>query len=303
MMMARLRDLQPRTVGFFAFKPRPEKAGLMRAAAGVFAQCGWRSVAVPVLRPALGREPDAYAAPAALAAKASLLVSLGGDGTLLGAARLAAPLGKPVLGINLGGLGFVTALGPQGLDGRLEALLKGDSRVEERRLVRAVLLRKGRAVATLDALNDLVLARTGAGRLATMEASINGRSLAAFKADGLIFSSPTGSTAYALSVGGPVLDPRSPVLLLTLVAPHTLGHRPLVLRENAVLELHLPEAGLELAADGKNIVRLRAGDVVRLQRSPFHVGLVVEPDHDPWAVLREKLGWQGSAPGLGGRRA
>jgi NAD+ kinase len=238
-----------------------------------------------------------------LADRSSLLVSLGGDGTLLGAARLAAPLGKPVLGINLGGLGFVTALGPSGLDDRLQALLKGDSRVEERRLVRGTVLRKGKVTVTLDALNDLVLARSGVGRLAKMEASINGRFLASFKADGLIFSSPTGSTAYALSVGGPVLDPRSPLLLLALVAPHTLGHRPLVLRESAVLELSLPEGGLELAADGKNTVTLRAGDVVRLQRSPYHVGLVVEPDHDAWAVLREKLGWQGSAPGLGGRRA
>jgi len=301
--MARLRDLQPRSVGFFAFKPRAEKAALMRAAAAVFAQCGWHTLAVPVLKATLGREVKAYANPAMLAARSSLLVSLGGDGTLLGAARLAAPLGKPVLGINLGGLGFVTALGPQGLDERLEGLLKGDSRVEERRLVRAVLLRRGKAVATLDALNDLVLARSGAGRLAKMDASINGRFLATFKADGLIFSSPTGSTAYALSVGGPVLDPRSPVMLLALVAPHTLGHRPLVLRESAVIELALPEGGLELAADGKNTVKLRAGDVVRLQRSPFHVGLVVEPAHDPWAVLREKLGWQGHAPGLGGRRA
>jgi NAD+ kinase len=301
--MARLRDLQPRSVGFFAFKPRAEKSPLMRTAAAVFAQCGWRSLAVPVLRAALGKEVQGYATPAQLALKSSLLVSLGGDGTLLGAARLAAPLGKPVLGINLGGLGFVTALGPQGLDDRLQALLKGDSRVEERRLVRGTLLRKGKVVETLDALNDLVLARSGVGRLAKMEASINGRFLASFKADGLIFSSPTGSTAYALSVGGPVLDPRSPLLLLALVAPHTLGHRPLVLRESAVLELTLPEGGLELAADGKNTVKLKAGDVVRLQRSPFHVGLVVEPEHDAWAVLREKLGWQGSAPGLGGRRA
>ena len=301
--MARLRDLQPHQVGFFAFKPRAEKAPLMRTVAGVFAQCGWRSLAVPALRPALGREVQAYAPPAAMAVRASLLVSLGGDGTLLGAARLAAPLGKPVLGVNLGGLGFITALGPQGLDERLQGLLKGECRVEERRLVRAVLLRKGKIVATLDALNDLVLARAGAGRLAKIDATLDGRFLASFRADGLIFSSPTGSTAYALSVGGPVLDPRSPVLMLSLVAPHTLGHRPLVLRESAVLELSLPEGGLELAADGKNTVLLRAGDKVRLRRSPYHAGLVVQPEHDPWAVLREKLGWQGSVPAQGGRRA
>jgi len=104
-------------------------------------------------------------------------------------------------------------------------------------------------------------------------------------------------------VGGPVLDPGSPVLLLTLVAPHTLGNRPLVLRENAVLDLDLPDGGMELAADGKSVIQLRGGDRVRLQRSPFQVGLVHTPDHDPWAVLRDKMGWQGTAPALGGRRA
>jgi NAD+ kinase len=301
--MAKLRDLSPHRVGFFAFKPRLDKAALMRTAAAVFVQAGWRTAAVPILKPMLGKEVEAYAAPQALAGRSSLLVSLGGDGTLLGAARLAAPLGKPVLGINLGGLGFVTALGPVDLDERLEALLKGSCRLEERRLVRACLIRRGRQVAVLDALNDLVLARRGAGRLAVMDASVNGRFLASFRADGLIFSSPTGSTAYALSVGGPVLDPGSPVMLLTLVAPHTLGNRPLVLRENAVLELDLPDGGMELAADGKSVIQLRAGDRVRLQRSPFQVGLAYASDHDPWAVLRDKLGWQGSVPALRGRRA
>jgi len=301
--MAKLKDLSPHSVGFFAFKPRPEKAALMRTAAAVFFRAGWQTVAVPVLKPMLGREAHGYASAQNLAQRSSLLVSLGGDGTLLGAARLAAPLGKPVLGINLGGLGFVTALGPLDLDERLEALLKGTCRVEERRLVRATLLRRGRQVAVLDALNDLALARRGAGRLAVMDASVNGRFLASFRADGLILSSPTGSTAYALSVGGPVVDPGSPVLLLTLVAPHTLGNRPLILRENAVLDLDLPDGGMELAADGKSIVQLRAGDKVRLQRSPFQVGLVYTPDHDPWAVLRDKMGWQGIVPALGGRRA
>jgi NAD+ kinase len=290
-------------VGFFAFKPRPDKAALMRTATAVFAKAGWRTFAVPVLKPMLGKEAQNYSAAQAIAKRCSLLVSLGGDGTLLGAARLAAPLGKPVLGVNLGGLGFVTALGPLDLDARLDALLRGNCRMEERRLVRASLIRRGRPVAVLDALNELALARSGAGRLAVMEASVNGRFLASFRADGLILSSPTGSTAYALSVGGPVMDPGSPVLLLTLVAPHTLGNRPLVLRENAILDVDLPDGGMELAADGKSVVQLRAGDRVRLQRSPFQVGLVYPTDHDPWAALRDKLGWQGSAPALGGRRA
>jgi NAD+ kinase len=125
-----------------------------------------------------------------------------------------------------------------------------------------------------------------------MEASVDGRFLATLRADGLVFSSPTGSTAYSLSLGGPVVDPGAPVLLLSLVAPHTLSARPLALRESSVLELTLASGGLEIAADGKHHVRLRAGDRVRFLRSPFHVGLVFAPSHDPWAVLRSKLGWQ-----------
>lgn len=301
--MARLRELRPKTVGLFAFAVKPEQAALMRTATAAFAKAGWKTLAVPALRQALGGEADAYVGPAALAKRAALLVSLGGDGTLLGAARLAAPLGRPVLGVNLGGLGFMTAFGPRNLDAELGALLKGACRMEERRLVRAVVLRKGRQVAVHDALNDLVLARTGAGRLARMEATVDGRFLGSFRADGLIFASPTGSTAYALSVGGPVVDARSPVLLLALVAPHTLGNRPLVLRESSVLELALPDGGLELASDGGQVLKLRAGDRLRLQRSPYHASLVLPSGHDAWAVLRDKLGWQGQTRPAGGRRA
>lgn len=301
--MARLRDLRPKVAGLFAYAVKADQAALMRTAAAVFAKGGWKTLAVPLLRPALGAEADGYAPPASLAKRCSLLVSLGGDGTLLGAARLAAPLGRPVLGVNLGGLGFMTAFGPADLDGKLGDLLKGSCRIEERRLVRAVVLRGGRQAGVFDALNDLVLARAGAGRLARMEAKVDGRQLGSFRADGLIFASPTGSTAYALSVGGPVVDARSPVMVLALVAPHTLSNRPLVLKESSVLELELPEGGLELASDGHHALKLKAGDHLRLQRSPYHASLVLPPGHDAWAVLRDKLGWQGQTRPVGGRRA
>lgn len=301
--MARLRDLRPKVAGLFAYAVKTDQAPLLRTAAAVFAKAGWKVLAVPVLRTALGSEAHGYAPAANLSKRASLLVSLGGDGTLLGAARLAAPLGRPVLGVNLGGLGFMTAFGPRDLDAELGELLKGACRMEERRLVRAVVIRSGRQIAVLDALNDLVLARSGAGRLARMEATVNGRFLGSFRADGLIFASPTGSTAYALSVGGPVVDARTPVLVLALVAPHTLSNRPLVLRESSVLELDLPDGDLELAADGRHALKLRAGDHVRLQRSPYHASLVLPSGHDAWAVLRDKLGWQGQTRPVGGRRA
>jgi NAD+ kinase len=297
--MARLRDLKPRNAGFFAYHAPPDKAVLMRTAAEVLKDSGWDCLAVPALKGALGKGVQ-YVSPAQMAKRAGLLISLGGDGTLLGAAHLAAPQSKPVLGINLGGLGFMTAVTPARLEAELNSLLKGHCRIDDRRLVRAVVLRKGKKPVMLDALNDLSVGRIGPGRLVRMDASLDGRFLATLRADGLVFSSPTGSTAYSLSLGGPVVDPGAPVLLLTLVAPHTLSARPLALRESSVLELSLSGGGLDIAADGKHHVRLHAGDRVRFQRSPFHVGLVFPPSHDPWAVLRNKLGWQGHRQSPGG---
>jgi NAD+ kinase len=164
---------------------------------------------------------------------------------------------------------------------------------EQRRLVRAELWRGGRKAASVDALNDLVLGRNSAGRLARLQASVDGRFLAQFRADGLIFATPTGSTAYALSVGGPVIAGHTPVLLLALVSPHTLSNRPLVLSENSHLDLVLPDAGMHLSADGGKPLRLRAGDRLRMMRSPFQARLIFPKGHDNWAVLRNKLGWQG----------
>jgi NAD+ kinase len=301
MSMTLLSRLRPHVAGFFAFREKPGQRALMRTAEAAFAGSGWKVLAVPVLRAALGAGV-AVVGDRALARRCSLLVSLGGDGTLLGAAALAAPLGRPVLGLNLGGLGFITAFGPSALDAKLRTLLKGPCRLETRRMVRAEVRRAGRRVLLLDAVNDLVLARPEVGRLARMQASVDGRFLAAFRADGLIFSSPTGSTAYNLSVGGPLVDPASPVLLLSLISPHTLSYRPLVLPDDSVLELK-PEGGLEIAADGRRGLLLKDGDTVRLKRSPLSVKLVLAPDHDPWAVLRDKLGWQGATPTAGVRRA
>lgn len=300
--MTKLKHLRPRAAGFFSLKPLREKAALLKLAGDAFRRRGWTVFAVPALRSALGREAS-YLPEASLARRSSLLVSLGGDGTLLGAAALAAPLQRPLLGINLGGLGFMTAFGPEGLGQSLDGLLSGSCRLEPRRLVRAEILRGGRVLASAEALNDLVIARRGAGRMRRMLASVDGRFLAGFRADGLVFSSPTGSTAYNLSVGGPLADASADVVLLSLISPHALSHRPLVLQGDRSLELELPEAGLMLAADGRPGPALKAGDRVRLKRSPRIVPLVFLPGHDAWSVLRDKLGWQGAAASLGQRRA
>jgi NAD+ kinase len=296
----KLKTIRPRIAGLFSYHAKPEHRARLREAAQSLLDGGWTVLAVPTLKGALSGLGLAYAAAVPLARRCGVLVSLGGDGTLLGAARLAAPLGKPVLSVNLGGLGFMTALGPERLRQRLPLLLQSGGVEEHRRLVRAELWRAGRKVAVIDALNDLVLGRRSAGRLARLQASVDGKFLAQFRADGLIFASPTGSTAYALSVGGPVLDTRTPVLLLALVSPHTLSNRPLVLPETSRLDLVLPEAGMQLSADGDEPLRLQAADRLRLMASPHKARLIFPKDHDNWEVLRNKLGWQGH--GMGGAR-
>lgn len=263
---------------------------------------GWKLAAVPALRPALQGLKVAYATGPSLARKSGVLISLGGDGTLLGAARLAGPLEKPVLSVNLGGLGFMTAVGPEHLGHKLPRLLAAEGELELRSMIRAELWRSGRRVLALDALNDIALARASAGRMARFQASIDGQFLAEFRADGLVFASPTGSTAYALSVGGPIIDARTPVNLLALVSPHTLSNRPLVLPASSRLQVLLPEAGLGLSCDGDKPLHLKAGDSLVLASSPHHAHLILAKGRDPWSVLRNKLGWQGLGP-KGLRRA
>ncbi len=292
-MTPRLAALRPRAAGFFAFRAKAGQEGLLRAAAEAFRRRGWRVLCVPALRAALGPLASARE-PAALARDSSLLVSLGGDGTLLGAAVLGAPRRRPVLGINLGGLGYITAAAPEAVaGGGLEGLLDGACRIEVRRMARAEVLRGGRRVLRCEALNDVVLARPQVGRIALMRARVGGAFLAQFRADGLVFSTPTGSTAYNLSVGGPLVEPAAPVLVLSLISPHTLSNRPLVLPDDRVLEIE-PGGDMELAVDGRRPAAVRAGDKVRLSRSPLDARLVFAPGHDPWAVLRGKLGWQGA---------
>ena len=274
----------------------------MREAAEGLLGADWKLAAVPELKAALKGLPVSYAAGAVFARKSGVLISLGGDGTLLGAARLAAPLKRPVLSVNLGGLGFMTAVGPEHVGQKLPKLLSTDGEVELRGMVRVELWRGTKRALVLDALNDIALARASAGRMARFQASVDGQFLAEFRADGLVFASPTGSTAYALSVGGPIIDARTPVNLLALVSPHTLSNRPLVLPASSRLQVLLPEAGLGLSTDGAKPMTLKAGDRLVLGSAPYQARLILAKARDPWAVLRNKLGWQGLGP-KGVRRA
>lgn len=228
-----------------------------------------------------------------VASSADALVVLGGDGTLLAASRV---LDKtvPVLGVNFGSLGFLTEITLPELYPALETLLMGSYRYEERRLLRATISREGHADVTGDVLNDVVVTKAALSRIVELDVTVDGLFVSAFRADGLIVSSPTGSTAYNLAAGGPILHPSLAAIVLTPICPHMLSNRPLVVSDEATIEVRLREGGagdVHIALDGQPGLPFALQDLVRITRSPRLLRLVKAPGRDYYEVLRTKLKW------------
>jgi NAD+ kinase len=221
------------------------------------------------------------------------LVVLGGDGTLLATARHAEAREVPIIGVNLGGLGFLTEVSSEDLLSVLERTLAGRAPVERRRMLRADIVRPSGRSESYQALNDVVLSRGALGRTIDIEARVDGVSLARFKADGVIVATPTGSTAYSLSAGGPLLHPSVEVFLVAPICPHTLSNRPLVIDDDSQLEFRLRTPGEELilTLDGQETVRTTESDTVEVGKSPYHACLVRSADRSFYDLLRTKLGW------------
>ena len=226
------------------------------------------------------------------AADYDLVVVLGGDGTLLSVAR-ALDRDVPILGVNLGTLGFLTEVGRAELYPALVDLLAGDYRVEERALLDVRLERAGGGGKSWRVLNDAVITKSALARIVELTYRIDGHLLAACRSDGLIISTQTGSTAYNLSAGGPILDPRLPVVVLTPICPHTLTLRPVVVPDSSVIEVTLetPREEVFLTLDGQEGAPLDQGDRVRVRRSEGRVRLVKTTDRGFFDGLRDKLHW------------
>lgn len=233
-------------------------------------------------------------------AAAELLIAVGGDGTLLNAARIAGPHGLPLLGINLGRLGFLSEVDLEAALRALPKILKGQYVEDRRMMIEARVVRKKKTIAQTLALNDFVLGKTGIARLIHVECFTRNSLIATYEADGLIISTPTGSTAHSLSAGGPLLYPHLEVVSLTAIAPHTVGSRPIVLGPDATnepLELRIvlseTPAGLQclLTTDGQNTVPLKKGDEIWITESPHQTIFVRLKPYDFMRVVRQKLGW------------
>lgn len=223
-----------------------------------------------------------------------LLLTLGGDGTLLRGARLVAPHGVPVLGVNLGHLGFLTSLGPRELETRLAQLCAGEVVLDERMVLEAVdVAHDGTERGTSLALNDVVLHRGGVARMLRLAIHAHGDEVGTYSADGVILSTPTGSTAYSLSAGGPIVSPAVDCIVATPICPHTLAIRPLVLPadEQITVEVLSPTEELILTIDGQEGARMMPGDRLVVRRAPVPLRLVRFPEQSFFSTLRRKLRW------------
>jgi NAD+ kinase len=242
-------------------------------------------------------EPD-------LGIDADLVVAVGGDGTMLHAARMAAPADVPVLGVNRGRLGFLADVGPEKMLESVEDALEGRCHAERRMLLAAHLHSGGRAIDAL-ALNDVVVTKRETGRTVDVRTWVNGAYVNTHGGDGFIVSTPTGSTAYALSCGGPILHPSLDAIVLVPVSPHTLSDRPIVVPAGSVIEIELSDrfdTRAQVACDGNVLCDLEPGVRLRIERAKVSATLLHPPGHDYYRILRSKLHWgrgtrEGQPPG------
>jgi len=222
-----------------------------------------------------------------------LAVVLGGDGTLLSAARLIGTSEVPILGVNLGGLGFLTAFSLDELYPVLEKILSGNYETEKRMMLNTTIFREDETLAEYSVLNDVVITKAAIARIIDLETSIDKHYLTMFKADGLIVSTPTGSTAYSMAAGGPIVFPSLQAIILTPICPHTLAHRPILVPYKAEIKIIIKSKneGVFLTFDGQVGQSLRENDVVKIKESDHAVRLIKSPFRDYFEVLRTKLRW------------
>jgi NAD+ kinase len=224
---------------------------------------------------------------------AEVIIVLGGDGTMLSVARLVGEKGVPILGVNIGGLGFLTAVQKGELSEVIAKVLAGECSVEERIMLTACVFRHSECIAEYIVMNDVVVNKGALARIIDLETYIDHNYVATFKADGLIISTPTGSTGYALSAGGPILYPTLNSIILAPICPHTLTNRPIVLPDNVLVEIVLRSVNEDvfLTLDGQVGFSLRQNDTVNVKKSEFKTKLYIPCERDYFQILRAKLKW------------
>jgi NAD+ kinase len=228
-----------------------------------------------------------------MAAQVDLLIVLGGDGTLLATARALNRRNVPLLAVNLGGLGFLTVIAQEDIYDTLEAALAGQARIERRVQIEGELVRADEIISSFLALNDVVLNKGAIARIIDFDVLVDGRFISTYKADGLIVSTPTGSTAYSLAAGGPIVAPTVSAFLITPICAHTLTNRPLVLPDTAHIEIDVKSQreAAYLTVDGQVGLATHSDDTVRLRKASSFVEIVQPVSKSYFEILRQKLKW------------
>ncbi|MDW8468350.1 MAG: NAD(+)/NADH kinase [Burkholderiales bacterium] len=276
-------------------KPTPEVAEPVRALAGLLRRRGCLPL-VECETAALAGVDAPGVDYAAIGAEADLAIVIGGDGTMLAAARNLARYRVPLAGVNLGRLGFMTDIAVSNMQASVDAILEGRYTIEERSLLEAEVLRAGRETLRTVALNEAVLSKGSQARLIEFALAIDGEHVYALRADGIIVATPTGSTAYALSAQGPILQPTVPAFALVPLNPHVLSARPVSVSDACAIEVTLLRAvDARAHFDGFALADLHEGDRMRLRRSADAIRFVHPPGYSYFTMLREKLRWSESA--------
>ena len=269
-------------------------AECMLSLVGHFQSRGRRALIDPGVGLAFPPDSIVSCPESAFASRADLIVAIGGDGTLLYAARLIAGRPVPLLGVNRGRLGFLTDVGPASMLEDVESVLAGRFTEDRRSLLSARLEHHGAAPVSALALNDVVLAKVDTGRTLDFETSINGRFVNSHGGDGIVVATATGSTAYALSCGGPIVEPDLDVWVLAPISPHTLSDRPIVVRAGSTVQIRLCErlgARAQVTCDGVGLGEMEHGDQLLIEGADATITLLHPPGYDYYRLLRSKLHW------------
>jgi len=286
--------MSPKTIGLIAHTGKPGVAELVNAVLEELARFSMSILVEKETAALAGRKSDGSVQQ--LAAKADLLVVLGGDGTILNVAGQLGERIKPIFGINVGSLGFLTCSSSPAYREAVEGIANGKITFSDRTLLQVTIKTSHQGRAPMIGLNDAVFSRSELSRLIRLRACVNGEPLTEFNADGLIVATPTGSTAYSLSAGGPILEPQSGVLVITPICPHVLTNRSIIVAESSVIEVEAsePDYPVYLSVDGRDPLPLEVGAVVTIRKADKTLPLAVMPDVSFFSVVRQKLKWSGS---------
>lgn len=274
---------------------RPGNQQIVTCAQKLLTWCAERSIPVDIERQSaqvLQRHEPGFSAKE-LVDRADPIVTLGGDGTLIGVARYVKGSSPVFVGVNFGNLGFLTEVPPESVLQALEVALQGKVSCAERVLLHVVVEREGKSVFESQAVNDVVVQKGARAPLPELDLVVNGYDVARIRADGIIFATPTGSTAYSLSAGGSIAHPALSVILVTPICPHSLTNRPLILPGSANIELELPKFHEEVLVtiDGQVSEALKPGDMVKVSQAKQTVRFVISEDKSYFDILRTKLNW------------